>query len=144
MKHEELIRMIEKEKAPVSGMMYALYKNKMVYCPYCMSREDSDGNEKRIILMEQPDLAENLLELHLFDADREYRMVLRRGLNTVSEIIDDRCIQIEDGDFKYEEQIQTLDMDQTGNHGLVTIVNYVTYDEDDLLYIENYRLMEVK
>lgn len=144
MKHEELLRMIEKEKAPVLGMMYALYKNKMVYSPYCMSRDDSDGNEKRIILMEQPDLAENLLELHLFDADREYRMVLRRGLNTVSKIIDDSCIQIKEGDFKYEEQIQTLDRDQDGNPGLVKIVNYVTYDEDDLLYIENYRLMEVK
>ena len=144
MKHEELLKMIEKEKAPVSGMMYALYKNKMVYRPYCMSREDSDGNEKRIILMEQPDLAENLLELHLFDTDREYRMVLRRGLDPVSKLIDDSCIKIEDGDFKYEEQIQTLDRDQTGNPGLVKIVNYVTYDEDDLLYIENYRLMEVK
>lgn len=144
MEHEELLRMIEKEKAPVSGMMYALYKNKMVYSPYCMSRDDSDGNEKRIILIEQPDLAENLLELHLFDADREYRMVLRRGMNTVSKIIDDRCIKIKEGDFKYEEQIQTLDRDQAGNPGLVKIVNYVTYDEDDLLYIENYRLMEVK
>lgn len=145
MNNENLINMIKEEKAPISGMMYALYKDKVVYCPYCMTRIDSDGNNRRIILTEQLDLAENLLELHLFDAHKEYRMVLRRGLKPVSKLIDDSCMEKEKGEFTYtEELIKTLDIDHKGDKGPVNIVNYITYDEDDLLYIENYRLMEVK
>lgn len=145
MNHEELLRIIKKEKAPVSGMMYALYKDRVVYCPYCMARIDLDGDKRRIILTEQPELAENLLELHLFNTQKEYRMVSRRGLKPVSRLIDDSCMEKEKGEFIYtEEQIQTLDIDHTGNKVPVNIVNYVMYDEDDLLYIENYRLMEVR
>lgn len=149
MKHRDLIKIIKEEKAPVSGMMYALYKDKVVYHPYCLTKIDWDGDERRIILTEKPDLAENLLELHLFDTQYEYRMVIRRGLNPVSKLIDDSCMEKEKGEFAYiEGQIQTLDIDYTGNctgdKGQVNIVNYITYDEDDLLHIENYRLMEVR
>lgn len=143
MNREELIKRIRDEKAPASGMMYALYKGRVVYCPYCMDRTDSDGDGRRIILTEQGDLAENLLELHLFDSEKEYRLVLRRGLDPVSKLIDDSCM--EPGGFKYiEKQINTLDLDHTGHTEPVNIVNYVSFDEDDLLQIENYRLMEVR
>lgn len=145
MNHEDLMKMIKEENAPISGMMYALYKDKVVYHPYCMTKMDLDEDKTRIILTEQSDLAENLLELHLFDDHKEYRMVLRRGLDTVSKLIDDSCMKKEKGEFAYiEGKIQTLDIDHTGNKGQVNIVNYITYDEDDLMYIENYRLMEVK
>ncbi|HIY02971.1 MAG TPA: hypothetical protein IAA26_14195 [Candidatus Blautia faecipullorum] len=134
---------IKDEKAPASGMMYALYKNRVIYQPYCVTRADWDGDMNRFILEEMPDSADNLLELHLFDDRREYRMVIRRGLEPVSKLIDDNCL--EKGGFAYiEKHIHTLDLAHSGKTGVVNIVNYVSYDEDDLLYIENYRLMEVK
>lgn len=144
MNHEELIKAIEEEKVPVSGTMYALYKDRVVYCPYCMTREAFTGDENQIILKEYSGLAENLLELHLFDTEREYRLVFRRGRKPVSKVIDDSCMEKEAGVLKYIEQIITLDMNHTGKTGLVNMVNYITYDEDDLLHIENYRLMEVR
>ena len=145
MNHGELINKIIEENAPKSGMMYALYKDRVVYHPYCVARADANGEEKRIILAEDTNLANNLLELHLFDAVKEYRLVFRRNMTSVSKIIDDSCMDTENGSFKYiEEQIETFDIGDPSNRGLVNIVNYVTYDEDDILYIENYRLMEVR
>ena len=143
MNHEVFMKKIKDEKAPLSGMIYALYKNRVIYQPYCMTRADWDGNGNRLILEEMPDLADNLLELHLFDACKEYRMVFRRGLEPVAALIDDTCLE-KDGFAYIEKSIHTLDTAHLGNAGLVNIVNYVTYDEDDLLYIENYRLMEVR
>ena len=77
-------------QAPEQGIMYALYRNKVVYQPYI--REN---------LMLQEDEEKNLLELHLFDVKEAYN----------------DCVEV---------------------------VNYITYDENDLMTIQNYRLKEVQ
>jgi len=118
-----------KKYAPERGRMYALYTNCMEYCAYNMAE-----------LLQRQNLAENLLELHLFDTEKEYRFVQKRK-GCISKLIDDSCIDSEKGECTYEEGILTLD--SQGIPGRVTVVNYITYDEDDLLYIENYRLKEV-
>ena len=52
---------------PEQGMMYAIYTDEVKYEKY----NRSDLNEKEI-------LRENLLELHLFDEEVEYRYVKMR------------------------------------------------------------------
>ena len=54
-------------KAPEQGMMYALYKDRIIYRPY-----------KREQLESQDELMKDLLELHLFDSIREYRYIKKR------------------------------------------------------------------
>ena len=99
-------------QAPEQGIMYALYRNKVVYQPYI--REN---------LMLQEDEEKNLLELHLFDAKEEYRYVkMRKG--TVETVISEATVMYD--------------------NDCVEVVNYITYDENDLMTIQNYRLKEVQ
>lgn len=126
----ELIKEIKKKDAPESGMMYAAYQDRIEYKAYSSLRE----------VLARENLAEGLLELHLFDEYKEYRYIkTRKGY------ISDTISGDDSGDKQkniYEELVYTED--DKGNEGQVCVVNYLTFDEDDLLQIEKYRLKEVK
>ena len=117
---------------PEQGTLYALYTDKVKYEKY-----------KKEELLEDPHLAEKLLELHLFDDTREYRYIkTRRG--EMETLISDETVEHQD---IYTEKILTLGNKKEKpdkDSGFVEVVNYITYDEDDLMRIGNYRLKEVK
>ena len=120
---------------PEQGMVYAIYTDEVKYEKY----NRSDLNEKEI-------LRENLLELHLFDEEVEYRYVKMRERQK-----EDRFILISDEtvshEKSYSEKIYTLKPGQEKtdkNSGFVEVISYITYDENDLMRIDNYRLKEVK
>lgn len=119
--------------APEQGILYALYMDKVVYRPY--KREEIEKDEN---------LTKNLLEMHLFDADREYRYIKKRN-GSVEICIDDTSVAHDDC---YTERIYTLEdqaetLDDKAQSKYVEVVNYITYDENDLMTITNYRLKEV-
>ncbi len=121
-------------KAPEHGTMYAIYIDKVVYEPYT-----------RETLLKDTELKENLLELHLFDKEKEYRYIKKRKGYIETEISDE-TVELDDKDDKYEETIFTLKKNQEKpdeNHGEVRVINYIKYDENDLLTIQDYRLAEV-
>lgn len=117
---------------PEQGILYALYTDKVKYEKY-----------KKEELLEDLHLAEKLLELHLFDDTREYRYIkTRRG--EMETLISDETVEHQD---IYTEKILTLGNKKEKpdkDSGFVEVVNYITYDEDDLMRIGNYRLKEVK
>ncbi|WP_270840983.1 hypothetical protein [Mediterraneibacter faecis] len=120
--------------APEQGIMYALYRDRVVYEPY--KREQLEDNEN---------LMKDLLELHLFDDTKEYRFIRKRK-GDVEVCIDDSTVSHDDS---YTEQIYTLAdnaemLDETSKKTLIEVVNYIIYDENDLMTIPNYRLKEVK
>ena len=118
-------------KAPERGMLYALYTDRMEYRPY--ERED--------LLMKEKDLHKNLLELHLFDENKEYRFIKKR----IGELEVVVCDERKDYDDLYIEKIFTQEDEKEKNHAsCIEVVNYLVYDENDLLKIKNYRLKEVK
>lgn len=107
---------------PERGTLYALYRDKVKYEKY--SRKE-------------------LLELHLFNDTREYRYIKTRS-GEIETLISDETVEHED---IYTEKIVTLGNKKEKpdkDSGLVEVVNYITYDENDLMRIENYRLKEVK
>lgn len=117
---------------PEQGMMYALYKDRVVYCKY-----------RSCELPEEEELKKNLLELHLFDESREYRYVKTRK-GEIETIISDESAVYEEC---YVERIFTLGEqreESVRGEGCVELVNYITYDENDLMRIDDYRLREVK
>lgn len=123
------------KKAPEKGMMYALYIDKVVYEPY----------------ISRPSITEEkgLLELHLFDEEKEYRFIKRRNQKPIEEVISDELVLGKKAtkENSYEEEIFTLKdkmekLEDTTHR--IKVVNYISYDENDLLTIENYRLKEVK
>ena len=118
-------------KAPERGMLYALYTDRMEYRPY--ERED--------LLLKEKDLQKNLLELHLFDEKKEYRFIKKRKGELEVVVCDER----KDNDDLYIEKIFTQEDEKEKNHAsCIEVVNYLVYDENDLLKIKNYRLKEVK
>ena len=119
-------------KIPEKGTMYALYMDKMVYRRY--NREE---------LQEDTALTEKLLELHLFDETIEYRYIKKR-IGEIEVLISDNTVEYQD---LYTEKIITLGNKKEKpdrESGYVEVVNYITYDENDLMRIENYRLKEVR
>ena len=118
-------------KAPERGMLYELYTDRMEYRPY--ERED--------LLLKEKDLQKNLLELHLFDEKKEYRFIKKRKGELEVVVCDER----KDYDDLYIEKIFTQEDEKEKNHAsCIEVVNYLVYDENDLLKIKNYRLKEVK
>ncbi|HAT88288.1 MAG TPA: hypothetical protein DCS73_00735 [Roseburia sp.] len=129
-------------KAPEHGMMYALYTGEVIYRPY-------DRNQ----LPSEEEIQDGLLELHLFDECREYRFI-RAAAENIELCVDDETISYHDMDEKniyadtyIEGQIITLKKGQEmpdKDKDYVEIVNYISYDDNDLMTINNYRLKEVR
>lgn len=123
---EELIKRIKEQQAPKSGTMYAVYQTHIEYKTY-NSLQD---------MINQENWTDGLLELHLFDKEKEYRYIQKRE-GFISIIIDDSKKNFSYDDI-YEEHIYVKDSNRQ-----VAVVNYITFDEDDLMQIENYRLKEL-
>ena len=119
-------------KIPEKGTMYALYTDKVVYRKY-------DRKE----FVEDQEATDKLLELHLFDTVAEYRYIKKRNGKIEALICNDT---VEHQDL-YTEKIITLGNKKDKpdkESGFVEVVNYITYDVNDLMRIENYRLKEVE
>lgn len=119
-------------KIPEKGTMYALYTDKVVYRKY-------DRKE----FVEDQEATDKLLELHLFDTVAEYRYIKKRNGKIEALICNDT---VEHQDL-YTEKIITLGNKKEKpdkESGFAEVVNYITYDENDLMRIENYRLKEVE
>ena len=124
--------MLNRERAPETGTMYAMFTDRIVYQKYKKSELASVGLDEK-----------KLLELHLFDKEKEYRCVKTRRHGLQEYEITDACGH---DDF-YEERIYVCGSNVDRQDDLkeqVTVVNYITYDENDLLHIGNYRLKEAE
>ena len=129
-------------KAPEHGIMYALYTGRVVYEPYDRDR-----------LPSAEEMQKGLLELHLFDEYKEYRFI-RSARGDIELCVDDKIISYCDrdennvhSDTYTEGKIITLTKGQESpdeSKDYVEIVNYISYDENDLMTINNYRLKEVR
>lgn len=124
--------MLDLSKAPCRGTIYAVFADKIMYQSY----EKKEDLEKKA---EQS----GLLELHLFDKNQEYRYIkARRG--KIEEIISDESVPHDDC---YVEEVYVLGRNADRQDDLgkkAGIVNYLKYDDNDLLTICGYRMKEVE
>ena len=115
---------------PERGMKYALYKDKVVYKAY-------NG------LPDESEFQDNLIEMHLFDEEKEYRYVRLSGGKVIEKLISDESelgknISSEKkAEYTYTEKIYT------SGENVVKVVNYISYDKNDIMMINNYRLQGV-
>lgn len=114
-------------QAPESGIMYALYIDRMVFQTYVKEE-----------LLKDPELETNLLEMHLFDDTKEYRYIKTRSKreHPVDFVIEDSGMDYDD---TYEESVY---VQKNPAAKKVTIVNYIKYNENDFLTFTNYRLKQ--
>lgn len=130
---------MEKVIPPLQGIKYALFRSrKVVFEHYQMSKEEA------LQFSEQAD-EEDLLELHMFNETEEYRVINSRVNGRMTLLICDDHVVYDDC---YIEEVFAAGGDnseiQDNIKQTVRIVNYITYDKNDLLKIQAYRLQEVK
>ena len=128
MKYESLKRLGE---APQSGYLLAYTREEVVFCKY-----DQDDNKPEKKLDEK-----ELLELHLFDNDKEYRCVSSESKRFPSGVIE-AVIEFPENDEKtvYSETV-LLDKHYKQTAEKITVLNHIAYNEENgMAYVDNYRL----
>lgn len=132
--------MLNLERAPQTGTMYAVFTDRILYQKYS---RDSLAGEIPADPRERERLLDRLLELHLFDREKEYRCIRTRMHGLREYEITDAC----EHDDIYEEKVCVCGSNadrQEDPEEWAAVVSYIVYDEDDLLHIVNYRLKEVE
>ena len=125
------------ENAPAKGYLLAYYHDALVFEPY----EIKDG----MILFEGCGAfrGEFPRECHLFDQDKECRIVLRRNpRGPVRRVLTRRQEQQMDPDLLFEEEMLVKPEYASDGRlpGKLKIVNRYRYSESDTLTVEDYRL----
>ena len=118
-------------EAPIKGTVFASFRDRIVFERY--------DNKERIysMILEKADL---LLELHMFDSTMEYRVIKRRNGIHEYVITDD----VKESSDMFEESIYTEDAFKPNSPTKVSLINYIDYDDNDLLRIRDYRLKEIE
>lgn len=123
MRLQDLGRMKE---APLCGQLLAYTRKRVLFQQY------GNTDELKSILGE-----EELLELHLFDAQKEYRCIAsgsRRFPSGVIEAVIDFPEKDETSVFKEEVPLED-------KKGIITVLNHIAYNEKNgMAYVDNYRL----
>lgn len=113
--------------APPSGNMLVYSRKAVIFAPY-----ESIESVKDTLM------GEDLLEIHLFNDDMEYRAIMtesKRFEDGVIEHIADFSNEAEDQDEVYEEKC-LLEQGQ----GELIVLNHLNYDENGMVWVDDYRL----
>lgn len=116
------------KQAPAEGRLLAYTRKKVIYGPY-KSLQEVEGTLSK----------EELLELHLFDRDKEYRSIATRSPRYKDGIIE-AIVDFPENDWKniYKEKVL---LEPKVGGGAITILNHLRYEEENgTLVIDNYRL----
>ena len=119
---EELKRI---DSAPVPGQMLAYTRKKVLFQPY------ANTDEVRTILTD-----EELLELHLFNKEKEYRCIV-----SDSKVYPEGLIEYI---AEFEESHENVYRDECllENGGKITVLNHISFnDENGMAMIDDYRLI---
>lgn len=136
------ITVVEFDKMPESGTLYVLLRDRIIYKKYNIKGVliCADDYNKYINNLD-------MLELHAFNKEKEYRILKVRnresttGYTYKSFVITDENEEYAD---KYEEHVFIKDEFCKGNESnVINVVNYISYDDNNLLRINSYRFAEV-
>lgn len=110
------------EQAPKDGYVLAYFRQKVLF-------QKLEPDVKQQISENQ----KMLLELHVFDNDREYRLVRCETGKFIEAVVSD-----ENG---LEKKVETVQVESGFKEVMprLQIVNYIDYDENGMLSIRNYR-----
>lgn len=127
MKYSDLKRI---EEAPEKGYVLAYTRKKIIFEEY-LDKKSVETNLSNI----------ELLEIHLFDNDKEYRAIVsespRFNDGVIETAVPGQDDSWEDEDiFKEETVVDFGDSKQS-----LTVINHIRYDENGMVNIDNYRLV---
>lgn len=114
------------KEAPVQGQMLAYTRRKVIFQPY-------EGREEVTEALGDKEL----LELHLFDGQKEYRCVVSGSGRFPSGVIETVADFPENDEWSvYREDVLLEDCQEE-----ITVLNHIAYNGDNgMAYVDNYRL----
>lgn len=113
---------IDWEKSPKEGYVLAFFRQEVLF-------QKLNQEIKQKILKQQ----ETLLELHVFDREQEYRLIRCETGEFIEVVVNDEAAS-----EKKSETVQVEDRFENVMRYL-QVVNYIDYDENGMLSINNYR-----
>lgn len=120
------------ERAPHSGQVLAYTRTKVLFEKY------TDLNKVKELLD-----GKELLEVHLFDKNKEYRAVATRGKrkfdNCNDGVIEHEANFADNKEEVYKEAV-LLDKKYSA-YGSITVLNHIDYDELGMAKFDDYRLI---
>lgn len=124
-------------EAPESGQLLAYTRKKVYFQPY-------DSLFDVAALLQN----ETLLELHLFDQDKEYRAIVTRSRRFADGIIETIAdFSEKEADAIYKEKIRLFKENSykakpadNVEHSFITVLNHISYGKNGMAYVDNYRL----
>lgn len=123
------------EKAPHSGQLLAYTRTQVLFEKY------TDLNKAKELLDGQ-----ELLEVHMFNKEKEYRAVATKGkrkFDGCNDGVIEHEAKFENDDMKVYKENVLLD-NKYKNYGSITVLNHIDYDELGMAKFDDYRLiMEV-
>ncbi len=133
MKYSEIKDIIEKN-APDNGYVLAYTRKKLILKIY----SDRDSLE-RIFEGEYSDI----LEIHLFNSDSEYRILSSESSRYESEFVAHLAEFASDTDETYIQDV-FLDLNKEESRELhkdkIKVLNHIAYTSDGMAFIDDYRL----
>lgn len=139
-------------EAPVKGRALIYFRTRLYYGSFSRKQKEIElmvKEEKEILLLDGSQEIDTILELHLFDREREYRAVYSQAKREYLEniILDKSEEKPKNADEKGKdsklqicEECYLLSGYQDEKIG---IVNYMQFNEEDMLSLVNYRLYPV-
>ncbi len=127
------LREVDFASAPAEGYMIAYFRGGVVNGRYRMSDGKPCGNWTMVTDEEM------LLELHMFNPEKEFRVVVR----TNDEPIYAEILKEAEGQDYYEEHM-LLHTPLNEPQQYLVVRSHVGYDENDMIEIKNYRLVDVR
>lgn len=122
-------RLTKVGEAPGQGWLLACFRKKVVFVQYCSLEEVREHIAQG-----------ELLELHLFDQDKEYRAILSQSRRYPSGVVETVVDFRLDKETTYNEEVY-LETEYRYLGEKIQICNHLAYDENGMLEIDNYRLV---
>ena len=114
-------------KTPEDGYVLAYFRQEVIF-------QKSDPALRQKIEEQQ----ENLMELHVFDSEREYRLMRCETGDFIEAVVSDEAAA-----EKKEETVK-IDGRFEALMPCLRVINYIDYDENGMLSVSNYRFAPAK
>ena len=115
------------EKVPENGYVLAYFRKEVLF-------QKLEPGIKQQISEKQG----TLLELHIFNSEREYRLMRCESGDFIEAVVSDECAS--------EKKVETVQVEGRYEDLMkyLKVVNYIDYDENGMLSINNYRFAPVE
>ncbi|MGN0465822.1 MAG: hypothetical protein ACI4F9_05645 [Lachnospiraceae bacterium] len=132
-------------EAPEKGKALIYFRTRLYYGSFSKKEKEKGielmaKGENEILLLNGSQEIDTVLELHLFDKEKEYRAVYSQARREYLENIISDKLEEKDSKFQICEECYLLSGYQDEKIG---IVNYMQFNEEDMLSLVNYRLYPV-